>query len=148
MCCPCSVARANSNGDLCQLPWSPPDIRGPLRFQAIALCLKTSPKGIPKEAQGSQRSLRRQQSFRASPLASIISSRRECLIDSHRADLHGSGSNPMELKHCKRLMAIPRRLFNLIANLMMKFDPRELSARRYVRNGYLGKVTPWAISLW
>jgi len=45
-------------------------------------------------------------------------------------------------------MAIPRKLFNLIPNSMMQLDQQELSARRYVMDIYLGKVTPSAISLW
>src|SRR4051812_10421044 len=92
MCRRYSVTRTNSNGGLCQLPWSPSNIKGPLRFQAITLYLRALPKGIPKVAHGSQRSLWRQQSFHASPLASITSSHRECLVDNHRVDLYDSGS--------------------------------------------------------
>ena len=45
-------------------------------------------------------------------------------------------------------MAIPRKLFNLVPNPMMEFDQQELLAKRYVKDSYIGKVTPSAISLW
>src|SRR3954466_5094509 len=45
-------------------------------------------------------------------------------------------------------MVVPTRLFSLNPNPRIEFNERALSAGGYIRNCHLGKVVPWATSLW
>ena len=93
--------------------------------------------------------LKGRQSFDTKPLTFIILLCHKYLVNDHNADLGSNDSHARKLKkHCRRLMAVPIRLLSPIPNPIMELDHQELSARRCVRNSYLGKVTPSAISLW
>src|SRR4051812_46901055 len=90
---------------------------------------------------------KRRRSLEEKPLTSIIL-RHEFIVDNQKANHDNNDSHGRKLKHCKRLMAMPMRLFSLITNPTREFNQRALSVRGHIGNHYLSKVAPCATSRW